>query len=312
MCGVCHGALGEGYKADQATALGHSDFLASVTDEFLRTAIGNGRGGTTMSAWSTTRGGPLAKADVDAIIAFIRSWEQRSPVTLDETPRGGVDARGEGVYARECQWCHGARGLGGPNVNIGNPELLKTASDGFLRYAIRFGRSGTPMPGFAATLGDGPIEDVVAFLRKGPGSVAVTPPPPAHPPPIPLGPVPLNPRGPEPEGFKTFPATTPADVIKAQLDRHARMALLDARAPSDYTNEHIAGAVSVPFYDPDPYLAALPRDAWLVCYCACPHAESGNLARKLVEKGFTKVTVLDEGLGVWRSRKYGTSTGIDP
>ena len=56
----------------------------------------------------------------------------------------------------------------------------------------------------------------------------------------------------------------------------------------------------------------LPRDAWLVCYCACPHAESGNLARKLVEKGFTKVTVLDEGLGVWRNRKYPTSSGIDP
>jgi cytochrome c oxidase cbb3-type subunit 3/ubiquinol-cytochrome c reductase cytochrome c subunit len=90
------------------------------------------------------------------------------------------------------------------------------------------------------------------------------------------------------------------------------MALLDARAPSDYSTEHIAGAVSVPFYDPEPYVNALPRDAWLVCYCACPHAESGTLAKKLVDKGFTKVTVLDEGLGVWRARKYGTHTGWDP
>jgi hypothetical protein len=29
-----------------------------------------------------------------------------------------------------------------------------------------------------------------------------------------------------------------------------------------------------------------------------------------MSKGFTKVTVLDEGLGVWKSRKYGTETGL--
>ena len=98
-------------------------------------------------------------------------------------------------------------------------------------------------------------------------------------------------------------------MVKAQLDRHARLALLDARAPSDYTNEHIAGAVSVPFYDVEPYVTALPKNAWLVCYCSCPHAESSNLAQALVAKGFSKVTVLDEGLGVWRSKKYGTTTG---
>src|SRR3954451_9179785 len=39
MCAICHGASGEGYKADQATALGQQDFLASVSDEFLAFAI---------------------------------------------------------------------------------------------------------------------------------------------------------------------------------------------------------------------------------------------------------------------------------
>jgi cytochrome c oxidase cbb3-type subunit 3 len=152
---------------------------------------------------------------------------------------------------------------------------------------------------------------VTALLR----SWALPPPPPpapAPPPPLPLGPVPLNPKGPEPIGFKTTPGTTPADVVHAQLQRGARMALLDARAPSDYMNEHIAGAVSVPFYDPSQYLADLPKTAWLVCYCACPHAESGMLASKLVQAGFKKVTVLDEGLGVWRSKNYPTHTGDKP
>src|SRR5688572_19990491 len=39
MCAVCHGANGEGYKADLAPALAHPEFLATVSDEFLRTAI---------------------------------------------------------------------------------------------------------------------------------------------------------------------------------------------------------------------------------------------------------------------------------
>ena len=67
-----------------------------------------------------------------------------------------------------------------------------------------------------------------------------------------------------------------------------------------------------PFYDPAPYFAGLPKDTWLVCYCACPHAESGQLAGKLGAHGFTKVTVLDEGLGVWKNRGYGTHTGLEP
>jgi cytochrome c oxidase cbb3-type subunit 3/ubiquinol-cytochrome c reductase cytochrome c subunit len=170
------------------------------------------------------------------------------------------------------------------------------------------------MDSFKRSLGDSGIEDVVALLRSWQSKplAGVARARAARMPPLPLGPLPMNPHGPEPEGFNAQPGTTRVDVVKAQLDRGARMAFLDARAPSDYMNEHIAGAVSVPFYDPDPYFASLPHDAWLVCYCACPHAESGQLARRLVSKGFAKVTVLDEGLPVWRTRKYGTREGVEP
>ncbi len=316
MCSVCHAPSGDGYAADQAPALAHPDFLATVSDDYLRTAIANGRAGTTMSAWSNVRGGPLSAADVDAVVAFVRSWQFRPRAQLDEGPRTGDKARGAEAFERECVRCHGASGTGGPNVHIGGRDLLASASDGFLRYAIVHGRPGTAMPAFGVSLGEGAIEDVVALLRSWQTTAPPGPrPQPVRLPPLPLGPVPLNPRGPEPEAFVPYgtgAGTTRADVIKAQLDRGARMALLDARAPSDYMREHIAGAVSVPFYGPEPYFSALPRDAWLVCYCACPHAESGQLAQKLVGKGFTKVTVLDEGLGVWRMRKYPTQTGVDP
>jgi cytochrome c oxidase cbb3-type subunit 3 len=312
MCAVCHGANGEGYKADQAPRLAQPDFQATATDEYLREAIKNGRNGTTMSAWSTNRGGPLTREDIEEVVKFMRiAWSKGPRPALDERASTGDLGRGESSFTRECFRCHGVKGVGGPNLHIGNPQLLQTATNGFLRYAIKNGRPGTLMPSFASTLGDAGIEDVTALLRSW-ASPPPPPPAPAPAPPIPLGPVPLNPKGPEPVGFKAQPGTTPADVIHAQLERGARMAILDARAPSDYMNEHIAGAVSVPFYDPTGYLAKLPKNAWLVCYCACPHAESGTLASKLVAAGFKKVTVLDEGLGVWHTRNYPVKTGEKP
>jgi cytochrome c oxidase cbb3-type subunit 3 len=313
MCAVCHGADAQGYMADSAPAIGNPHFLAVASDRFLETSVGNGRGGTTMSAWSNGRGGPLGYKDIAAVVAYLRSLERLPKVPLDDAPSKGDPKRGADLYASRCVSCHGDRGTGGPYVHIGDPELLASAGNGMLRTTIREGRPGTLMRGFDKELGHDGIEYVVAVLRLWQGQAPATPrPTPAKTPPLPLGPVPLNPKGPEPNGFRVQPATTPADQVHRELERGARMAILDAREPSAYMGEHIQGAVSVPFYDPDPYVPQLPRDAWLVCYCACPHAESGQLARKLVDRGFTKVTVLDEGLGVWRTRKYGTSTGPDP
>ena len=319
MCSVCHGRAGEGYFADQAPAIGRPAFLGAATDAFLREAIAHGRAGSTMSAWSTVHGGPLRANDIEAVIAFMRTWEQGKRVVLNETKLLGNAERGAKIYASECVRCHGARGQGGPNVRIGNPAFLASASNGFLRDAIRNGRPRTTMMGFRGKLGAAQLDDVVELLRSFAIVPATTSAPAATPqaaqpppPPLPLGPVPLNPKGPEPKGFLAFPKTTGADIVHAQLQLKARMVLLDARAPSDYIADHITGAVSVPFYDPSPYLKALPKNTWLVCYCACPHAESGMLAQKLLDRGFKKVTVLDEGLGVWKQRGYGTFGGTTP
>lgn len=313
MCSVCHGPRGEGYKADQAPGIGRLAFLEAATDASLRAAILDGRFGTTMSAWSTSRGGPLTPADADSIVGFLRTLHRSTKPLLDEGPLYGDIRRGQAIYDRECKSCHGEKGVGGPNVHVGGREILATSSNGFLRHAVREGRPGTAMPAFAQKLGKQGVDDVLFLLRSY--QTPPTPPPqlpPSRPPPLPLGEVPMNPHGPEPRGFKAHPDKTPADVIKAELDRHARLAILDARAPSDYTTEHITGAVSVPFYDPTPYFGKLPKDTWLIAYCSCPAAESGMLADALVKGGFKKVTVLAEGIGYWRSKNYGTSKGTEP
>lgn len=306
MCAVCHGAKGEGYKADQATALAQPDFLASVSDELLGFAIAQGRKGTTMSAWYEGAGGPLKDADVAALIAFIRTWQTGPAAKLDDGPVHGDATRGKEAFTRECERCHGPSA---PNVRILAPQFLAHASNGFLRHALRTGRPPTPMQSYATSLGDQGIEDVLAYLRSLPTQLAETRE--ALPPPIPLGPV-LHPKGPAPAGFSAFPSMTKVDVVSAQYKRKARMMLLDARVPSDYELDHIKGAVSVPFYDPSPYISKLPKNTWLVCYCGCPHAESGQLAQKLMAAGFSQVTVLDEGLWDWKQKELPMAQGRQP
>ena len=237
ICAVCHGAKGEGYKADRASALAHPEFLASANDWFLRASIARGRTGTTMSAWSNEHGGPLSAGDIDAIVAFMRTWQTQPRLSLDERPPRGDAKRAEPVYVRECAQCHGARGVGGPNIQIGDPVLLSSVSNGFLRHAIQKGRTGTPMAAFGAKLGPEGVEDMIALIRSfalarplaGQGANAnanPTPSPLPVPPkitaPLPLGKVPLNPNGPEPVGFEVYPKTTPAKVIHGQLVRGAR------------------------------------------------------------------------------------------
>lgn len=260
-----------------------------------------------MSAWSTTLGGPYADTDIDSIVAFIRTWQTSPPVTLAPLTLVGDAQRGSDLYASTCASCHGASGKEGPNVRLANAEFLAIASDPFLAYAIEAGRPTTTMRAYKGELTPQQIADVVALIRSWAKPIETG----KVPLPGSLGPIVLNEQGPEPK-FVLLNRFTPADTIKAELDRGAAIGFLDARAPSDYVAGHIAGANVVPFYDAEKYVSLLPKDRWLVCYCACPHAESGKLADTLFANGFTKVTILNEGFFVWRDRGYPVTVGVDP
>ena len=118
----------------------------------------------------------------------------------------------------------------------------------------------------------------------------------------------LNPAGPEPD-FEEGERFVGVDKVNEAMELGARMALLDARPSSDYLLEHITGAVSLPFYSAEDYVDELPKDVWLVVYCGCPHAESGQVADILEAAGFTTVKVLDEGFYEWKARGYPITTG---
>jgi cytochrome c oxidase cbb3-type subunit 3 len=303
FCATCHGVAAGGYVADNAPSLRSPTFLASASDAFLRAGIARGRPGTAMAAFGRLLGGPLEPAEVDAIIAFLREGGP-PPRELPAAHAAGDVKRGQPVYLANCARCHGTQTQRSSAVHLANPIFLQTASDAFLRTAIESGRPPTSMVPWKGALGPAQIDDVVAYLR----SMAVAPAVPAPAPPAPLpprqGPIVLNRRGSAPDFVMKEDRFVSIDQVKKALDQKRRLIITDARAPSDWLNLHITGAISTPFYDLRS-LDDLPNDGtWILAYCACPHHVSGQVVDELRKRGYKHTAVIDEGIFAWQHAGY--------
>jgi len=307
-CALCHGAEGEGYAADNANALNNQRFLAVATDSFLRQAIAQGRPSTAMSAWSRLRGGPLSGGDIHKIVRFIRSWQDGPDADVHSLRVTGDAQRAAPIYAERCASCHGDEGQGQSALSLNNPRFLASASDGFLRYSIVHGRPGTPMPAFENSLSTQETDDLVVLIRSWAREVTSR---------TPVGDVQIdysnivvNPGGEAPE-FTLREGRYVASVqVRDALAAGQRIILLDARPTSDWLEEHITGAVPVPFYDMDRLVGELPRDGThIVAYCGCPHAASGRVVDRLRREGFENTSVLDEGVRHWIDEGYPSTQG---
>jgi cbb3-type cytochrome c oxidase subunit III len=180
FCAACHGPRGEGMRypgMPAFPAVGNPDFLATASDRFIAATVRHGRPGRRMPAWGEKDGG-LRPAEIDAVVAHVRAFGAGIPSPTDTEPtrwaRGDV-AEGGRLYAEACASCHGARGEGNEGPALGNPALLRHATDHYLVETIRRGRRGTSMPAFSAAspahrlLGDREIESIVTFLRTWEG-----------------------------------------------------------------------------------------------------------------------------------------------
>ncbi len=79
---------------------------------------------------------------------------------------------------------------------------------------------------------------------------------------------------------------------------------IDARSDSDFAMGHIPGATNVPSWavhaELDGLIASIPKDKMIIVYCdglSC--GKSKIVARKLAEKGFSKLAVYPDGLDGW-------------
>jgi len=315
FCAQCHGADAKGYKSDNAPSLVNKTFLESANDGFIAQSIAQGRPGTSMAPYSRDVGGPLDRAAIDRIVAWLRS---QGPVSVAlGTVAKGDPARGAPIYARECAKCHGEKNVRATAVHLANPQFLAAASDAFLRYAIASGRPGTPMESFVTRLNAQEIDDVVAYVRgfSQAGMVEGTLPAPTG-----NEPIVLNPKGKEPvwKKLRSDPNTTvgryvSVEEVNAALAAKKKMVIIDARPQSDWMRVHVAGAVSIPYHEVEK-LDAIPKDVWAIAYCACPHHLSGIVVDELIKKGHKKALVLDEGILEWHRRGYPVTAapGVQP
>ncbi len=300
-CALCHGARGEGYAADHANALTNPDFLRVATDAFLLDSILEGRPGTPMSAWSVTHGGPLDATQAMSIIDWLRSTTGEPQQDVSGVAVLGDVARGRALYASSCASCHGPEGQGVTAVSLNHENFQRAASDGFLRHAIENGRVGTAMASYRDR-GAQSIDDLVVFVRTlrrisdNPGTVEGVPP---------VDRLVINPGGANPSFVLREGRYVPAAMVRAAMLANQRMILIDARPPSDWVNGHIPGAAPFPFYNVDTLAMNLPTDGtWIVAYCGCPHAASGQVVDQLRARGFANTAVLDEGVFFWRDAGY--------
>ena len=171
MCGGCHGMEGEG-RVGVAPRLNSTNYLAAAPNSFFSETLVKGREGTNMVAF----GASMSEDDVQAVTAYIRSWQTTQGVELDESELKGSVGEGQQLWNDVCSRCHGRSGAGyseaGSGTGIGRTDFLDVTSDGFLRALIKDGKDNTQMRSFStdspvavADLTDEEIDSIIQYLR---------------------------------------------------------------------------------------------------------------------------------------------------
>jgi cytochrome c oxidase cbb3-type subunit 3 len=182
-CAGCHGLDG---KTGPALEIGDPEYLAIADDAVIRRVVAKGVPGTAMPAFAQSAGGMLTSAQVDAIVAGIRSKWAKTDVlagadppsyalSSSPSPSGGETAdakRGKDVYTVYCSSCHGPDGEGGPHgSSIVDGSYLSLVSDQHLRTTVIIGRPELGAPDWRGDVPGKPmshedVSDVVAWLAE--------------------------------------------------------------------------------------------------------------------------------------------------
>jgi len=175
-CALCHGPDGQG----RVGATLSKDWPSLRPDLLVKATIENGIPGSPMPAWSQAKGGPLAQDEIDAIVAYILTWETGGPASIPPTattfPRPVLTAvpnvegdpnNGAVLFDKDCAVCHGPQGKGriGANLSkrlVSHPARSKHQDDYLQRYTGIGDAAWSQAKG--GPLAEAEINDLVAFL----------------------------------------------------------------------------------------------------------------------------------------------------
>jgi len=161
-CAVCHGDTGEGRVGATLSDV----FVTLDADALLEGVISQGRPDTFMPAWGQAYGGPLTEAEVQDIIAYIKSWgatyeppvppPQRPPLEIPPVPQVDGDPNlGYTIFQENCAACHGEGGEGRIGATL-TTAFAAIEPGAFTIETVRRGVSGSLMPPFGQAYG-GPL-----------------------------------------------------------------------------------------------------------------------------------------------------------
>ena len=185
-CASCHGSDGKGGTGDAiGLPLNLQSFLTVAPKEYIKKTITFGRPSRGMPSFA----GDLKEGDIDAIATYVKGWQFRPTRNVSDGPINGDPFEGEKLYRGLCASCHGLNAEGGPLDTGGSvvesfsgfsaPSLAdagfkKSATDGFVKATLVYGRQGTPMSSFIkgsqgiAELSESEIDSLVSYVRSVP------------------------------------------------------------------------------------------------------------------------------------------------
>ncbi|MEA2001043.1 MAG: c-type cytochrome [Actinomycetota bacterium] len=170
-CAACHGELGEGapnpaQPGDVIAPISTAEYLGSRADESIRVIVSEGLPEFGMAAFEITSGGPLQTDEVDAVVAYIRSWEADPPVELDASvSSAALSDNPEFLFPQLCAQCHGALGEGGVGPAFADPLLQQERTDQQLFDSINLGHEATAMIAWGEVLTQTQIQALVGHIR---------------------------------------------------------------------------------------------------------------------------------------------------
>jgi mono/diheme cytochrome c family protein len=171
-CSGCHGQFGEGgpnpTRPDDIIApISTGEYLNTRDDVTLRSIISQGQPNFGMSPFGSAYGGPLEDDEIQAIVAYIRSWEANPPVELPpEVKSEAVSLNAPQVYADVCAQCHGLEGKGTIGPSLVSESFQDGKTDQEIFDTINLGHDASPMIAWGEVLSSEQIQGLVEYIRE--------------------------------------------------------------------------------------------------------------------------------------------------